>query len=265
MSLSDACECCAHDPTAPPALADPGLVLARGSDRPGFQDERKGWIMTVKLTDAQLVRFALVEDTALVRLCRPMDALEWRERPKERARRRTTRVVRLPDDGSERDCRAYSPQGHAGHAYDAQRGGPLAVNGADEALALQWPLADDALLSLPRARRRTEAQSCRFDPHRRVRPRLPRHQGHPASAASSIPRIQRQGSIPALVDRGGGKPACSPAVARESESDAVIRLAKEQDKWSRSNAWRTPGNDVSNLADELCRTVAMSGIAGVQA
>ena len=26
-----------------------------GSDRPGFQDERKGWIMSVKLTDAQLV------------------------------------------------------------------------------------------------------------------------------------------------------------------------------------------------------------------
>jgi len=36
-------------------LADPGLVLVRGSDRPGFQDERKGWIMTVKLNDAQLV------------------------------------------------------------------------------------------------------------------------------------------------------------------------------------------------------------------
>jgi len=36
-------------------LADPGLVLVRGSDRPGFQNERKGWIMTVKLSDAQLV------------------------------------------------------------------------------------------------------------------------------------------------------------------------------------------------------------------
>ena len=45
----------ARDPTAPSALADPGLVLVRGPDRPGFQDERKGWIMSVKLTDAQLV------------------------------------------------------------------------------------------------------------------------------------------------------------------------------------------------------------------
>src|SRR5271154_2439263 len=36
-------------------MADPGLVLVRGSDRSGHQDERKGWIMSVKLTDAQLV------------------------------------------------------------------------------------------------------------------------------------------------------------------------------------------------------------------
>src|SRR5271155_2334900 len=36
-------------------MADPGLVLVRGSDRSGLQDEGKGWIMTVKLTDAQLV------------------------------------------------------------------------------------------------------------------------------------------------------------------------------------------------------------------
>ena len=35
--------------------ADPGLVLVRGPDRPGLQDERKGWIMSVRLTDAQLV------------------------------------------------------------------------------------------------------------------------------------------------------------------------------------------------------------------
>ena len=43
--------------TQPPLrlLADPGLVLVRGPDRSGFQDERKGWIMSVKLTDAQLV------------------------------------------------------------------------------------------------------------------------------------------------------------------------------------------------------------------
>src|SRR5271155_918816 len=36
-------------------MADPGLVLVRGSDRSGHQDERKGWIMSVELTDAQLV------------------------------------------------------------------------------------------------------------------------------------------------------------------------------------------------------------------
>jgi Protein of unknown function (DUF3489) len=54
VSLSDAARC-VRDPTAPSALADPGLVLVRGSDRSGYRDERKGWIMTVKLTDAQLV------------------------------------------------------------------------------------------------------------------------------------------------------------------------------------------------------------------
>ena len=36
-------------------MPDPGLVLVRGPDRSGLQDERKGWIMSVKLTDAQLV------------------------------------------------------------------------------------------------------------------------------------------------------------------------------------------------------------------
>jgi hypothetical protein len=36
-------------------LADPGPVLVRGPERSGLQDERKGWIMSVKLTDAQLV------------------------------------------------------------------------------------------------------------------------------------------------------------------------------------------------------------------
>jgi hypothetical protein len=45
----------AGDPTAPSASADPGLVPVRGSDRPGLRDERKGWTMSVKLTDAQLV------------------------------------------------------------------------------------------------------------------------------------------------------------------------------------------------------------------
>jgi hypothetical protein len=45
----------ARDPTAPSALADQGLVLVRGPDRPDLQDERKGWIMSVKLTEAQLV------------------------------------------------------------------------------------------------------------------------------------------------------------------------------------------------------------------
>jgi hypothetical protein len=42
-------------PTAPSAFADPGLVLVRGPDRPDLWDETKGWIMSVKLTDAQLV------------------------------------------------------------------------------------------------------------------------------------------------------------------------------------------------------------------
>ena len=45
----------ARDPTAPSALADPGLVLVRGSDRPSLRDDRKGWIMSVKLTNEQLV------------------------------------------------------------------------------------------------------------------------------------------------------------------------------------------------------------------
>jgi hypothetical protein len=45
----------ANDPTAPSASTDPGLVLVRGPDRPDLQDERKGWIMSVKLTDAQFV------------------------------------------------------------------------------------------------------------------------------------------------------------------------------------------------------------------
>ena len=45
----------ARDPTAPSVSTDPGLVLVRGPDRPDLQDERKGWIMGVKLTEAQLV------------------------------------------------------------------------------------------------------------------------------------------------------------------------------------------------------------------
>ena len=45
----------ARDPTAPSVSTDLGLVLVRGSDRPSLSDERKGWIMSVKLTDAQLV------------------------------------------------------------------------------------------------------------------------------------------------------------------------------------------------------------------
>ena len=47
----------ARDPTAPSVSTDPGLVLVRGPDRRDLQDERKGWIMSVKLTDAQLERF----------------------------------------------------------------------------------------------------------------------------------------------------------------------------------------------------------------
>src|SRR6202453_3043788 len=45
----------ARDPTAPSVSTDPGLVLVRSPDRPDLQDDRKGWIMSVKLTDAQLV------------------------------------------------------------------------------------------------------------------------------------------------------------------------------------------------------------------
>jgi len=54
VSLADGAAS-ARDPTAPSAVADPGLVLVRGPDRPDLQDETKGWIMSVKLTDAQLV------------------------------------------------------------------------------------------------------------------------------------------------------------------------------------------------------------------
>ena len=45
----------ARDPTVPSVSTDPGLVLVRGPDRPDLLDEREGWIMSVKLTDAQLV------------------------------------------------------------------------------------------------------------------------------------------------------------------------------------------------------------------
>jgi uncharacterized protein DUF3489 len=45
----------ANDPTAPSASADPGLILVRGPDRPSLLDDWKGWIMSVKLTDAQPV------------------------------------------------------------------------------------------------------------------------------------------------------------------------------------------------------------------
>jgi hypothetical protein len=36
-------------------MDDPGLVLVRGPDLKDRQDKRKGWIMSVKFTDAQLV------------------------------------------------------------------------------------------------------------------------------------------------------------------------------------------------------------------
>ena len=54
MSLADGAAS-ARDPTGPSVSTDPGLVLVRGPDRPDLQDKRKGWIMSVKLTDAQLV------------------------------------------------------------------------------------------------------------------------------------------------------------------------------------------------------------------
>ena len=44
----------AREPTAPSALTDPGLVLVRVIVR-AYGDERKRWIMSIKLTDAQLV------------------------------------------------------------------------------------------------------------------------------------------------------------------------------------------------------------------
>jgi hypothetical protein len=50
-------------------MADPGLVLVRGPDCSGCQDDRKGWMMTVKLTDAQLVMLSAAaqrEDRCLI-------------------------------------------------------------------------------------------------------------------------------------------------------------------------------------------------------
>src|ERR1700690_906091 len=49
----------ARDPTAPSVSTDPGLVLVRSPDRPDLRDDRKGWIMSVKLTDAQLVMMSV--------------------------------------------------------------------------------------------------------------------------------------------------------------------------------------------------------------
>jgi hypothetical protein len=65
VSLSDGAAS-ARDPTAPSAFADPGLVLVRGPDRPDLQDERKGWIMSVKLTDAQLVMMSAAAQRGFV-------------------------------------------------------------------------------------------------------------------------------------------------------------------------------------------------------
>ena len=42
--------------------------------------------------------FALAEDRPLFALCRPLDALARRERPKERAGQGRARTLRLPDD-----------------------------------------------------------------------------------------------------------------------------------------------------------------------
>ena len=53
--VSSAGAASARNPTAPSVSTDPGLVPVRGPDRPDLWDERKGWIMSVKLTDAQLV------------------------------------------------------------------------------------------------------------------------------------------------------------------------------------------------------------------
>src|SRR6202789_927047 len=42
-------------PTAPPSTTERKRSRVRSPDRPDLQDDRKGWIMSVKLTDAQLV------------------------------------------------------------------------------------------------------------------------------------------------------------------------------------------------------------------
>jgi hypothetical protein len=54
VSVSDGAAS-ARDPTRPIGTGRSGLVLVRGPDRPDLYDERKGWIMSGKLTDAQLV------------------------------------------------------------------------------------------------------------------------------------------------------------------------------------------------------------------
>ena len=55
MSSSGVAQMLRNEPTAPSVSTDPGLVLVRGPDCPDLKDERKGWIMTVKRSDAQLV------------------------------------------------------------------------------------------------------------------------------------------------------------------------------------------------------------------
>jgi len=55
----------------PIGITDPGLVLVRGPDCPDLWDERKGWIMSVKLTDAQLVMLSTAAQRADLCLTAP--------------------------------------------------------------------------------------------------------------------------------------------------------------------------------------------------
>ena len=78
----------ATEPTAPSALADPGLVLVRGPGRPDLQDERKGWIMSVKLTDAQLAMMSAAaqrKDRCLSRRQRSRVRLSAKSAPNSRS------------------------------------------------------------------------------------------------------------------------------------------------------------------------------------
>ena len=97
--------------TQPPlsASTDPGLVLVRGPDRPDLWDERKGWIMSVKLTDAQLVMMsaaaqrkdrclsatATIKGAALGRSASNSRSLVWPARSRRNLERRSGAAMTL--------------------------------------------------------------------------------------------------------------------------------------------------------------------------